>query len=276
MEKQGNHFLKLGRDQTPTRLYRFKGRQKPERPAAPATLLSLHMLGMEGPSFKDLAGQLPSTVELITFDQRGHGERALDPPSSFEDFVGDARRVLHALEQPAVHMLGCSMGGSVAALLAAESEPGLIASLSLVATPYEGHPVFSQRARAQQTGSLEPAISTTMERWFGEDPPSQVVGYSRQCLRRMTLEGYDACWNCFAEFKVYEAIPIRFPPTLCVAFGNDLSTPPEELSRIRKALNQARVPVTSRIIPGAGHAGLLTHASDLAPILQEHLFQNQP
>lgn len=266
----------IGDGERLTRRYDFQGTAPPAGDGGPVTILGLHMLGLDGRSFENLARHLPANWTLVSFDQRGHGALAETPPRAFGDFVDDARSVLKTIQAPEVHLLGCSMGGSVAALLAHDRPEGAIASLTLVATPAKGHRVFADRANAQAEGSLESVIETTMERWFASHQDHASIAAAQRSLRNMTLAGYDACWTSFASFEGYEALGNKLPPTCCLAFEEDRSTPPAEVDRIATTLEAAGVSIRRRRISGAGHAGLLTHGREVAACLLEHCLSSQP
>jgi len=234
-------------------------------------LLALHMLGLEGRSFAGLAAELPADWTLHAFDQRGHGAAAAAPPRGFEDFVADAREALDRIEAEQVHLLGCSLGGAVGAMAAAEANRARIASLTLVATPEKGRRIFAERATAQKEGSLEPALRRTLERWFAEVPAPTLGDQVRASLRKMSPAGYDACWRAFAEFGGYGALAPFLPRTLCLAFGEDRSTPPSDLDAIARTLRGGGVAVERADIAGAGHAGLLVRPAELAGHLNRFL-----
>jgi len=228
------------------------------------SLLGLHMLGLDAESFGEIAKDLPESWLLETFDQRAHGAARDWHPGSFDDFVADARAALERIRSDEVHLIGCSLGGAIAAELAAGDASGKVTSLTLVATPAHGQPIFASRATAARVGSLDSAIETTIDRWFGQLPRDPFEQQVRASIRKMTPAGYDACWRAFAEFTGYEALAESLPPTLCVSFHEDVSTPPNELDEIAELL-AAKGTLAERLdLPGAGHAGMLTRSHPLA------------
>lgn len=267
MDTRG-HEATLGETGLRTRWYTFSGGGSASGGEAPV-FLGLHMLGLDGSSFAGLARHLPGNSVLYSFDQRGHGAAAGQPPARFGDFVEDARAALERIGRKRVHLVGCSMGGSVAAELAAQEATERLASLSLVATPSHGHAVFSERASACRTWSLEPAIRATIERWFGSKPVRAAVATAEKGLRAMTPEGHDACWRAFAAFAGYERIASSLPRTLCVSFSEDRSTPSRELARIAACIRDSGVSCRHAVLPGAGHAGMLVRPGALARVLMD-------
>src|SRR3954452_16637990 len=74
---------------------------------------------------------------VIRYDQRDTGESVTypvgAPPYRFDDLVADAAGIVEALGLPAAHVVGISMGGAVAQLLALD-HPDRVASLVLLST----------------------------------------------------------------------------------------------------------------------------------------------
>ena len=74
---------------------------------------------------------------VIRYDHRDTGRSVRDPPGSpgynADDLVADAAGVLEALQCPSAHVVGISMGGALAQVLAL-SRPELVDSLTLIST----------------------------------------------------------------------------------------------------------------------------------------------
>lgn len=74
---------------------------------------------------------------VIRYDHRDTGESTSYPPGKpgyrWEDLVADAVGVLAALEVPRAHVVGISMGGAIAQLLALD-HPERVSTLTLIAT----------------------------------------------------------------------------------------------------------------------------------------------
>lgn len=74
---------------------------------------------------------------MIRYDHRDTGRSTSYPPGrpgySAREFFDDPRRILDALDVGSVHVVGMSMGGAVAQVLALE-HPGRVISLTLVST----------------------------------------------------------------------------------------------------------------------------------------------
>jgi len=234
-------------------------------------VLGLHMLGLDASSFDRLPTALPDGWDFHAYDQRGHGAAADQPPGDFEAWVRDVEVALERVGEREIHLVGSSMGGAVAASLAARAAPGRIASLTLIATPEVGRSAFAERARAVADGRLAEVTETTLLRWFAHGDDSERIPEARAAIERMSLEGYDASWRALARFPGFEEIAGSLPPTLCLSFALDVSTPPGELDRIAARIREAGGKAVRIDIAGTGHAGLICRPDEVALALARFL-----
>lgn len=228
-------------------------------------ILCLHSLGLDGKSFSGLASLLGTNRAIYSFDQRAHGAANGAIPNAFSDFVADASIVIDSIGADTIHLVGHSMGGAVAALLAAQNSK--VASLTIIASPPSGLPAFANRAVARRSG-MEFVIGETLQRWFGS---SLIDEQAENSISKMTPEGFDASWIAFSQFKGYDKLAKALPPTLCIAFEDDLSTPPESLAQIALKINGIGGEAAHVTLSNAGHMGLLTHPHNVSSELQSFL-----
>lgn len=132
-----------------------------------APVILLHGFGGDRQSWQNIQTGLSTEKRSLAFDLPGHGE-ALDWPR-----IGNAgiaakavARSLEALDLPKVHLVGHSMGGAVAALVALKS-PETVASLTLMAPggfgPEINHRLLRRYAAATGTAEME----VLLEQFFG-------------------------------------------------------------------------------------------------------------
>lgn len=241
-----------------------------EGPAGAPVVLALHSLGMNAQSWQAVAKRARSTV--FAFDQLGHGARATAWTEDFDRLVTDAQGMLDQLPAGYVHLVGHSMGGCVAASLAGLN-PDRVASLTLVATPLQGMPQFAERAIAVAQGGMAPAISQTLPRWFGPKGQAEFPEAWHQAeaaLHDMRPAGFDAAWCALSRFSGLGALPAITAPTMVCSFADDLSTPPSVGAAAAQTLIKGGTRAIHCTISGGGHMGVLTHASELAFLLQSH------
>ncbi|MGQ7843941.1 alpha/beta fold hydrolase [Granulosicoccus sp. 3-233] len=233
-------------------------------------VFALHSLGLDRNCWKGLADAVGTDWKIHGHDQRGHGKAAEYPPEDFSDFIADARAGMQRLNTHEVHLMGHSLGGAVAASLAATTHYPNIASLTLLATPFEGSPKFSERARASLVGSMQIASGETLARWFGNDTHSPAYQLAADCLSRMNPASYDASWVALGQFPGYNRLHGLLPNTLIISFGDDQSTPPDVGEKIHTTLQNRGIKSRHLVLEGHGHMGLLTATDELSSHLTTH------
>jgi pimeloyl-ACP methyl ester carboxylesterase len=119
-------------------------------PAAGApVVLCLHGLMRTGRDFEELAAHLAARYRVIVPDARGRGLSARDPDRNnyrIPVYLRDLLALLNGLGAARVSVIGTSMGGLMAMLLAA-TQPGLIARLVLNDIGPEADPAGLERIR---------------------------------------------------------------------------------------------------------------------------------
>ena len=97
-------------------------------------LVLLHGLTSRASTWDTAAPEFARQFRVVAIDQRGHGDSDQPGAYSFELMCDDVLGVLDRLGMQRVSLLGHSMGGTVAYLIA-EKEPGRIGRLILEDTP---------------------------------------------------------------------------------------------------------------------------------------------
>lgn len=100
---------------------------------APALVL-LHGLTGQASTWNVVGARFAEHFRVYAVDMRGHGESDRPGDYSFETMAADVSRLLDQLGLDQVNLLGHSMGGTVAYLIA-EQQPGRIRKLVLEDTP---------------------------------------------------------------------------------------------------------------------------------------------
>lgn len=211
-------------------------------------------------------------LRVIRYDQRDTGASSTDPPGEPGygplDLAGDVVAVLDAHDVAAGSLLGLSMGGGLAQLVAA-TRPERVASLVLVATSPAAD--VGRELPPPTRAVLETFVEPTWPDWADRDA---VVSFMVEAERPYAGPG------AFAEAEVREiaatvlgrsrdvAAALRNPgivagrdagavdlgaitaPTLVVHGSADPLFPPEHAEALREAL-PATGPVL--LLPGMGH-----------------------
>lgn len=247
-------------------------------------VVAAHSAGLDGRSFGALASILAAEgYQVFALDQRGHG-RSTAPSSTVslgamaEDLAEVAVQICRLTSSPfgSLHLVGHSVGGAIAGIAAAE-HPGLWASVSIVASPPRGMPVFLERAiEARERGLLD-VIAPTLERWFtiDDDHQAEAIAYARRCLTAMQTEAWAALWESFSGFAGFSLLPETIR-TFCVVGSRDVSTPEPAVRAVEGSLGGSRHPLGVAVVPGAPHQIVLTHAAALGALLLSRALDERP
>lgn len=241
------------------------------------TVLFLHAIALDRREADPLADALPA-VRVVSFDQRGHGEAMAsdDRSMTIEVLANDALDIAAALGLEDFHLVGHSMGGAVAgtaAGMASRSARGPVASLTLIATPSGGGPIFAARADSLTEKTRDVVIETTLERWFTapaltEQGPG--VTYATACLRQMPVSQWQQAWMALSGFEGFDDLsqaaepPI---PALLISDQDDASTPPSVLDTVARSIGTGEHVVLS----GGGHMLVLETPAAVADALIRHI-----
>lgn len=122
--------------------------------AAPA-LIFLHYWGGSSRTWQDVVERLGGTRRAIALDQRGWGNSvAMDGRYDLAAMADDVEAVAHALGLQDYALVGHSMGGKVAQIVAARRPTGLLGLVLIAPAPPTPMPVPEEQ-RAAMLGSYE-------------------------------------------------------------------------------------------------------------------------
>lgn len=248
--------------------------------AGNGTELFYDMTGPEGAPVVAFSNSIGTTLEMwdaqaqalagryrvLRYDARGHGRSpVLDRPVSVAGLADDLAGLLDALGVAAAHVVGLSLGGMTAQLLAAR-RPDRVESLTLMATSAYLPGNWDERAatvRAQGMGAIADAV---IARWFtpgfAAAQPEAVAPFRERFLR-IDPRGYAACCGAIGSMDIRASNAAITAPTLIVAGADDPATPVAMMEEIR-----ARVPQAELIVlPRAAHI----LAVERADLVNRHL-----
>jgi 3-oxoadipate enol-lactonase len=227
-----------------------------------APIVLVHALGLDRRMWRDVIGPLAARHRVIAYDLRGHGRAAAAPTTTGLDmFAEDLRRLLDRIGVAKVHLVGLSLGGSIATRFAAAWAERLH-SLTIVAATAWGNPAFEARAVAAETDGMAAQIGPTLTRWFtpaalAED--GAAVRWAREKVRRAIVADWAASWRSLASISIEQLLPSIRVPARIIAGEHDASTPPS-LMRGFTAIPGA----TFEVIDGAPHMIALEKPAELA------------
>lgn len=233
----------------------------------------LHPLATSGRLWAPLAARLAADFQVFAVDLRGHGRTSWDGAEfTVEDLADDLAQGLDALGLDAVHLLGMSMGGSVAMTFAGRY-PTRVRSLVLADTTawYGEKAPRTWAARAEQAATTPRAdqLAFQVDRWFSESfrdsDPAEVRRVSEIFLATDSAAHAAAC-RMFGRMDVRALLPAITAPTLALVGEEDYATPPTMAEAVAAHVPEAAL----LVLPGLRHMALI-EAPDLADIVRAHL-----
>ena len=212
----------------------------------------LHPLALAGAVWAPVAAELSGDFPVVTPDL--HGPRG-NPWSTLDEA---ADQVAAQLPQP-VHLVGMSMGGAVAMILAAR-HPDRVRSLTLADTTAWYGPdapaVWAKRAEQAARYPREPQLDFQQKRWFTEEfraaRPDEVDRVCRIFLRTSGAAHAGAA-RAMGELDARPLLAAIAVPTLVLVGAEDYATPPVMAERLAAGIPGADL----HILPGLRHLSLI-------------------
>jgi 3-oxoadipate enol-lactonase len=235
-------------------------------------VMLLHPVGLDLTWWEAQVEALRSEFQVLRIDFRGHGKSAIAPPPyTLADFAADARALLGALHIGPVHVIGLSLGGMVAQVLALEY-PGEVRSLVLSNTlctlPAEARQAMRARGEAAERGGMAAVVQPTIERWFTRgfiDSPL-VVRCRRQLLAH-DIGAWASTWRAIADLDTLPRLGEIHVPALVTTGDADVSTPVAAARLIAERIPGAVL----KVIAGAPHMAPYERPELFNPLVIEFL-----
>lgn len=216
----------------------------------------IHALGATAEMWKPQVEAFSRRFLVITYDAGGH-YRETDGSTrlTLQDRVADLTAVLDAVGVTSSHVVGLSMGGMIAQLLAL-THPERVKSLVLASTtagyPEDGRLQLEQRADLVEVNGTEPILDPTMERWFTvpfRERHPEVVTWIRDMLGSADGRAYAAAARAVAATNTLNQLDQIRTPTLILSGEDDPSIPPETAQALESRIQGAR----RRLLSGVAH-----------------------
>ena len=224
-------------------------------------VLMINGLGAVRGSWALQVAALSRRYRVYTFDNRDVGETgpgSAPRPYGMDQFARDADGLIAALELGPVHVIGASMGGTIAQELAL-LRPDVVRSVQIVCSwpytdPWLAELMVQWNAIFSAMGSFEWARGTWVwvftHRWFHDrdkmatlrrDAESYPYPQTREMFARQchTMVGFDA----------RDRLGAIAAPTHVIAGAEDIFTPPRFSREIAALIPQSRL----TILPEVGH-----------------------
>ena len=225
-------------------------------------LVFLHYWGGSARTWRHVVAQLKDRARCVSLDLRGWGRSvALDGHYDLDAMAGDVSEVIASLGLTRCILVGHSMGGKVAQIVAAKGN-GSLAGLALIApSPPTGMPVPAEVREAmlasyQNAEGVNEALKILCHRQLPEEDRRQVV---EDTLRGAA--GAKREWTTTGMLARLDGIAGIGIPTL-IAVGDCDHV--ERADSLREIYGEILPAAEFRILPGVGHLSPLEAPADIA------------
>jgi 3-oxoadipate enol-lactonase len=239
-------------------------------------VLALHPLALSGAVWDGAGNGADERLGLMGLDARGHGGSSWDgQPFTVEDMADDAAAVIEAAATGPVGVIGLSMGGSTALVLAAR-RPDLVSKIVLAdaSACYGPGRVerWEERAQSAEFTPRDQQLGFQVDRWFGpsfrQEHPETVQRFCDLFVRTNGAAHAAAC-RALGSLDATDRLGKVTAPALVMVGSEDYATPPAMARDIAGGIAGADLVV----IEGARHVSLLERPSAWARI-EAHLGAN--
>jgi len=219
-----------------------------------------------------LVPQLKSSFRCISTDNRDVGQSGLaTAPYSIEDMADDTLALLDHLELTSVNLIGQSMGGAIAQVIAHQhpqrvSKLVLISSFCVLDLRYQA--ALAALKHVRRTMSLRDYYGLVFP-WMYTREEYERPGFIDDIMSRAATNSYSQPFEAYCR-QVAAACSFNSSgwanqigvPTLVVSGNQDLITPPENAVRLHSLISGSQL----LLIDNAGHGLALTAAVDEAAV----------
>jgi 3-oxoadipate enol-lactonase len=232
-------------------------------------ILFIHPINLRARCWDGVATALAPQRRCVTADLRGHGDSATSRDYGLEFWARDCLDALDHLGIDKVHVVGGSLGGTIAVYLAAH-EPDRVASIIAVGSQL--------RTETDDSADVLQTLRTcSVPDMFREVIPrhSLAPGTAPEIVQTtLTLTNPNdaatvrAIWRATVAADATDAASAVRCPALVVTGEFDATCLPEAGARMAVALG-----ATQRMLPGVGHLPMLESPEPLSRLIRTQLDQ---
>ena len=240
-----------------------------DRGAGDPSLVFLHYYGGSSRTWKQVTARLGPTFRTVTIDHRGWGESdAPEQGYGLADLAADAEGVISALDLQRYVLVGHSMGGKVAQLMASRQPVGL-AGLILVAPSPPSPMIMPAQARELMAGAYasREAVEASIDTVLTAKPLS---AEDREQVIEDSLRGAPQAKAAWPRSTSLEDIAAQVGdiavPTLVIVGAVDRVDPP---IRLRAELLPRIPQAVMHVLPGTGHLSMLESPDAVARLIAD-------
>jgi 3-oxoadipate enol-lactonase len=236
-------------------------------------LLLAHGLGYTRQGWGPARELLACRYRVVSFDNRGIGESEIPPgPYTVDELADDVLQVLDEAGAARAHLLGASLGGMVAQLVAAE-HPDRVDRLILVGTTPGGGDAFplpqQTLALIAEAATLSPevALRRFVENALAPDSALADEVYAYRRLYPPDPAGWAAQAAAGAAWAADGRLARIAAPTLVLAGTADAVVDPRNAQLLADAIPGAEL----KLIDDAGHLPFWERADEFVALVERFL-----
>lgn len=192
-------------------------------------LVLIHALGLDLRMWSEVIPLLADQFRVIAYDLRGFGAASGAPVANgLADYAADLLALLDQIHIDKAHIVGLSLGGSIALQLAL-SDPARVETLTLAATTAWPFDSFTKRAEAAERDGMQAQVSPSLTRWFRPEDLAMggwAVRYARDAVERAFVADWVAGWRALASVNTGKRLADLRVATHIIAGELDVSTSP--------------------------------------------------
>jgi 3-oxoadipate enol-lactonase len=235
---------------------------------ADRTFLFINSLGTDFRIWNEVVESLNDYGNILLFDKRGHGlSDIVTDTKGLNNFADDAAMLLKHLQITKCIVIGLSVGGMIAQILASRL-PQQIEKLILCDTRHKigNEEIWNTRIQQVKEHGMQSISEGVMQRWFTADfretQAIKVTGYQNM-LERTPALGYIQTCEAIRDADLTEVARQIKIPTLCIAGSEDKSTTPEEVKNLADLIEGSKY----EIIEGSGHIPCVDNPAVLSKLI---------
>ena len=236
------------------------------------TFLFINSLGTDYRIWDKVVEPLQEYGNILLFDKRGHGlSDTARETKGLEDFTEDVWLLLNHLEIKSCIVIGLSVGGIIAQLLA-HYHPAMVEKLILCDTRHKigFTDLWNNRINQIKSHGLKSIADDVIKRWF---PPFFHAGHPvivegcKNMLVRCDLKGYVQTCEAIRDADTTGIAKQIKKPVLCVVGSEDKSTTVEEVKALADLIEDSGF----EIIEGSGHIPCVDNPEALSKLIIEFI-----
>lgn len=230
-------------------------------------VLFIHPINLAGICWAEVVSRLERQRFCLLPDLRGHGGSDAHPPYGIDAWAEDCLAVLDHFNIQQVHIVGGSLGGPLAVVIAARA-PDRIASIAAFgsALKIEGEGLDEVIDMLRDKGVRETFRLLIPELSVAPGTAPEVVERILTFTNPNDAETVAAIWTAAISTDVRHAAREVRCPALVVCGEHDKTCTPVQAAEMAKALGTDLV-----IIPGVGHIPMLEAPETTAALISQHL-----